>query len=123
LRSLWRLGIIKEIPHGERAYAYGLISLPGAAWYDFGTPGMIGVAVLHGFLITLSGLLLARRGAILLLGVVTYFAIGLVTLWSPLCFAASTLSFPYLGFAYVVASFLASLRFADLPSKFEVSGG
>lgn len=85
-----------------RAYPRGMIALPGATWYDFGTSGMLGIALLHGAIIALVGILIQFGGLFTAMGVVGFFSIGLITLWSPLAFAANVMSFPFIGFAFFV---------------------
>jgi hypothetical protein len=109
---LFRLGMIDVMPQGERPYEHGMMSLPGAAWYDFGLAGMITVSVLHGILIAVAGVLLTTKGFPQAVGMFTYVCIGLITLWSPLAFALNTLSFPFIGLAFLVYVFSAWAVFA-----------
>lgn len=94
----------------SRSYPRGMIALPGAAWYDLGTRGMLGIAVLHGMVITLVGVLIQLGGFFTAIGIVAFFSIGLITLWSPLAFAANVMSFPFIGFAFLVTFLFLAVR-------------
>ncbi len=98
---LYRLGVIPALPPGDRPYAHGMMSLPGSAWYDFQTQGMIAVSLIHGVLIGAAAVFLTSQGFLLTLGRVMYVGVGLITLWSPLAFAPNTLSYPFIGLAFV----------------------
>lgn len=87
-----------------------MIALPGATWYDFGTSGMLGIAILHGVIIALVGIVIQFGGLFTAMGVVAFFIIGLITLWSPLAFAANVMSFPFIGFAFLVTFLFLGVR-------------
>lgn len=97
----YRLGVIDAMPPGERPYQHGMMSLTGAAWYDFDLVGMIVVAILHGILVAFAAFLLSTSGIRQALGVLAYVCIGLITLWAPLAFAPNTLSYPFIGLAFL----------------------
>ncbi len=98
---LYRLGIIDAMPSGERPYQHGMMSLTGAAWYDFDLPGMVVVAMLHGIVMAYAGFMLSSSGFRQAFGALTYVCIGLITLWAPLAFAPNTLSYPFIGLAFL----------------------
>lgn len=98
---LYKLGVLDAMPSGERPYQHGMMSLTGAAWYDFDLAGMLVVAILHGIVIAYAGVLLSTTGLRQALGALTYVCIGLITLWAPLAFAPNTLSYPFIGLAFL----------------------
>jgi hypothetical protein len=108
---LYRLGIIDAMSSGERPYQHGMMSLTGAAWYDFDLPGMVAVAIFHGIVMAYAGFMLSSSGFRQAFGALTYVCIGLITLWAPLAFAPNTLSYPFIGLAflaYISCAWLAS---------------
>ncbi len=119
---LFRLGIVDAMPSGIRPYQHGMMSLTGAAWYDFDLTGMVLVSILHGVLIAVAAVLLSRGGFSQAAGALVYVCIGLVTVWAPLAFAPNTLSYPFIGLAFLVYFCFAwvialSNRFAQAPNR------
>jgi hypothetical protein len=113
LRLLVRLQVLESssLEEAPRTYKHGLLSLPGVAWYEFGTGGMLVIAMVHGVLIVTSAWLLTCCGVWGRIGTAAFFSIGLITLWSPLCFAVANMSFPFVAFAYFVTSIAHGLRY------------
>jgi len=106
-----RIGVGKwDTTSGSRAYPRGAISLPGAAWYDFGMLGMLLIAVLHGTSIALVGAGIQQRGLLGAISIPAYFCLGLVSLWSPLAFAANVMSFPFVGWGFLITFLVLGLR-------------
>ena len=103
LELLHRIGLVPEQTHWLFWYQY--INLPGAVWYDFGMIGYIVVSILHGGLLGLSCLMTSRKQADGL-GVLFILSVIVISLLSPMCFAAQIFPFVFLIFAFTVTHFI-----------------
>lgn len=67
------------------------------------------VAIRHGGMMALSMWLVGRKGLLSRVGVLAFFVVGMIAVWSPLCFAVSNMSFPFVIFAYLVVALAGGL--------------
>lgn len=104
---LTRLGLDLAEEPPVRVYGRGGLSLPGAAWHDWGPLGMIVIALLHGGIAVISAFLFTRGLLSAALGLVLFVIPGLLSAFSLLFPAASTIGFPFIVFSMFVTSLMA----------------
>jgi len=104
----YRLGLVSSPPAaGCRVYSAGGVTLPGAAYHDFGWKGVVGAGIALGALLALSIVLICRGGLLLWLGFTTLVAAGAMEALSLLFVAPATLAFPFAIFAFLATALLA----------------
>jgi hypothetical protein len=104
----YRLGLVSSPPAvGYRVYSAGGVTLPGAAYHDFGWKGVVGVGIALGALLALSIVLICRGGLLLWFGFTTLVAAGVMEALSLLFVAPATLAFPFAIFAFLATALLA----------------
>lgn len=104
---LTRIGFDLAQEPPTRVYGRGGLTLPGAAWHDWGPVGMIVVALLHGGIAVVSAFLFTRGLLAAALGLVLFVIPGLLSAFSLLFPAASTIGFPFIVFSMFVTSSMA----------------
>lgn len=104
---LTRLGFDPDEERPIRVYGRGGLTLPGAAWHDWGPVGMIVVALLHGGIAVISAFLFTRGLLSAAFGLVLFVIPGLLSAFSLLFPAASTIGFPFIVFSMFVTSLMA----------------
>ncbi len=93
--GLVKVGVIAKEHVQERAFSGTFLSLPGCAYYDFGLPGMIIIAALHGIFLFAADHLV-RRSNLKVWHLFLFIMVGVFSLMSPLTCAANLMAFPYL---------------------------
>jgi hypothetical protein len=118
--GLSKLGVESTVGYtDDRAFKGVLLSLPGSAWYDFGSVGLFLVAISHGFLIYLSRylLLISRNRYRISFGAVLLFIlVAIFSLVSPLTSLANLMVFPFLLVS------LASIQLLAIASRYRLRG-
>lgn len=104
---LTRLGFDLAEEPPVRVYGRGGLTLPGAAWHDWGPMGMIVVALLHGGIAVISAFLFTRGLLSAAFGLVLFVIPGLLSAFSLLFPATSTIGFPFIVFSMFVTSLMA----------------
>lgn len=104
---LTRIGFDLAQENPTRVYGRGGLTLPGAAWHDWGPLGMIVVALLHGGIAVISAFLFSRGLLSAAFGFVLFVIPGLLSAFSLLFPATSTIGFPFIVFSMFVTSLMA----------------
>jgi hypothetical protein len=99
------LGLAEPLQTCKRVYGSGGVTLMGAAYHDYGLAGMLLTAVAHGLLFVFSVWLMHRSNLSAVLGIIGYVASGLITGFSLLFVAPTTIAFPFVIYA-LLATFV-----------------
>ncbi|NEO82913.1 MAG: hypothetical protein F6J87_01435 [Spirulina sp. SIO3F2] len=80
----------------------GLISLPGAVWYNFGFIGLLFFPLFHACITVFAVKLMSRQaGLSIALGMLLFTLSGATAIFSPLGVVWGPMSFPFLAFAFL----------------------
>lgn len=95
-----KVGIIKKSQLERRAFSGKFLSLPGCAYYDYGTLGVILISIIHGMFLFIANYLVQKKN-LRLWYLFLYLLVSMFSLVSPLSSAANLMTFPY-----IIISFL-----------------
>ncbi len=104
---LKRVGIDLTEEPPIRVYGRGGLTLPGAAWHDGGLVGLVAVALLHGGIAVISAFLFTRGLLSAAFGLTLFVIPGLLSAFSLLFPATSTIGFPFIVFSMFITSLMA----------------
>lgn len=104
---LHRIGLkLNSSEAGPRVHSRGGVTLPGAAYHDFGYLGLMAVAVFTAALWIVGAYLLMLGGARGLFGLAMIVAAGLNIALSLLFVAPATISYPFTVFAFLACAII-----------------
>ena len=94
----WIGRFVMPVGHGgaSRVHGRGGLTLPGAAYHDFGLPGLIITAIILALVLVVGIYLLYMNGIYLTIGVLIYLAVGFTMFYSLLFVGPAVISFPFI---------------------------
>lgn len=117
--GLTKVGIIENSQLEKRAFSGRFLSLPGCAYYDYGTLGVIVISIIHGMFLFVANYLVRKKN-LRLWYLFLFILVSMFSLVSPLSSAANLMSFPYIIISFLFLPLLVQvvkLRIIDLPNS------
>jgi len=115
--GLTKVGIIDNSQLEQRAFSGKFLALPGCAYYDYGTLGVISISIIHGIFLFFANHLVRKKN-LRLWHLFLFILVCMFSLLSPLSSAANLMSFPYIIISFLCLPLLAQvvkLRSINLP--------